>query len=170
MGTMAASPAPDISSHGALREDLHWLFARLKQGLAIAEIAAVSKHGMTLWGYTVLMAVVDAPARNQLALAQSVSVDKSKLVIIIDELENAGLVVRKPDPADRRARIVEVTPKGSRVLKAAREDVAAIEHQLLATLDEPARDTLRTALGHLVDEPIMRVEYGMPPPPGCPTA
>ncbi|MGW4798224.1 MarR family transcriptional regulator [Nonomuraea sp. NPDC004297] len=40
------------------------------------------------------------------------SVDKSKLVLILDELEDDGLVRRRPDPADRRARIIEVTPEG----------------------------------------------------------
>lgn len=99
-----------------------------------AETAAVREHGMTLWGYTVLVAVVEAPARTQLALAQAVSVDKSKLVLILDELEDAGLVRRRPDPADRRARIIEATPEGDRALKAARADIETIENQLLADL------------------------------------
>ena len=86
----AADRMPDTRLH----DDLHWLFARLKQGLWNAEASAVQRHGMSLWGYTVLMAVVDAPVRSQLALAQAVSVDKSKLVLVIDELEAAGLVRR----------------------------------------------------------------------------
>lgn len=110
---MATSPASADPPGSWLHEDLHWLFARLKQGLSTAEAAVVREHGMNLWGYTVLMAIVEAPARTQLALAQAVSVDKSKLVLILDELEGAGLVLRRPDPADRRARIIEVTPGGA---------------------------------------------------------
>ncbi|MEU8379847.1 MarR family winged helix-turn-helix transcriptional regulator [Streptosporangium sp. NPDC048865] len=164
---MADVPAPESPPGGGLHHDLHWVFARLKQGLATAETAAVREHGMTLWGYTVLMAVVEAPARTQLALAQAVSVDKSKLVLILDELEDAGLVRRRPDPADRRARIIEATPEGDRALKAARADIETIENRLLADLAPSARTTLQSALRHLVGEPVARVENGRPPETAC---
>lgn len=166
------TPPDDQASGGLLRSDLHWLFARLKQGLATAETAAVRDHGMTLWGYTVLMAIVDAPTRSQLALAQAVSVDKSKLVLVLDELEAAGLVRRRPDPADRRARIVEATETGRRVLDDTRDDVRAIENNLLGDLDPAARNALRTVLGGLAGAPVARIENGRqqdnacaPPPP-----
>lgn len=152
---------------GRLHGDLHWVFARLKQALATAEAAAVREHRMTLWGYTVLMAVAEAPTRSQLALAQAVSVDKSKLVLILDELEAAGLVRRRPDPTDRRARIVEATGRGRRVLDAARADIEAVEGQLLADLDPPARDALRATLRQLVGPPAARVEAGRPPENPC---
>ncbi|MBU6532279.1 MarR family winged helix-turn-helix transcriptional regulator [Streptomyces sp. NPDC057245] len=154
------TPADDQASGSLLRSDLHWLFARLKQGLATAETAVVREHGMTLWGYTVLMAIVDAPTRSQLALAQAVSVDKSKLVLVLDELEAAGLVRRRPDPADRRARIVEATDTGRRVLDAARDDVEAVEDSLLADLDAATRNALRTVLARLADAPVARIENG----------
>jgi DNA-binding MarR family transcriptional regulator len=158
----------DGSPGSWLHQDLHWLFARLKQGLATAETAAAREHGMTLWGYTVLMAIVEAPARTQLALAQAVSVDKSKLVLILDELENAGLVRRRPDPGDRRARIIEVTPQGSRALKAARGDIEAIEDRLLSDLDPSAQTALKSALRHLVGGPISAIEDGRPHETACP--
>jgi DNA-binding MarR family transcriptional regulator len=164
---MALSPASEGSPASWLHQDLHWLFARVKQGLATAEIAVVREHGMTLWGYTVLMAIVEAPARTQLALAQAVSVDKSKLVLILDELEGAGLVRRRPDPADRRARIIEVTSEGSRTLKAARGDIEAIEDRLLADLAPSARTTLKSALRQLVGDPIARIEDGRPHETAC---
>ncbi|MEU8109932.1 MarR family winged helix-turn-helix transcriptional regulator [Nonomuraea muscovyensis] len=164
------SPADDQTSPGRLHDDLHWVFARLKQGLATAETAVVQAHGMSLWGYTVLMAVAEASARNQLALAQAVSVDKSKLVLIIDELEAAGLVRRRPDPADRRARIVEATPEGRLVLDAARADVEAVEARLLADLDASAGRALREALRRLVGDPVARIEDGRPPETACPPA
>ncbi|MET8052002.1 MarR family transcriptional regulator [Streptosporangium sp. NPDC005286] len=164
---MAISPASESSPGSRLHEDLHWLFARLKQGLAGAEAVAVREHGMGLWGYTVLMAVVEAPARTQLALAQAVSVDKSKLVVILDELEGAGLVLRRPDPADRRARIIEVTPQGSLALEAARDDIKAIEDRLLTDLDAPVRAALRSALRHLAGAPILRIEDGQPCETAC---
>lgn len=158
MSTSAS--AADRMPATRLHDDLHWLFARLKQGLWAAEASVVQRHGMSMWGYTVLMAVVDAPVRSQLALAQAVSVDKSKLVLVIDELEAAGLVQRRPDPADRRARIVEATEEGRGKLDAARDDIAAIEGELLADLDAPAQELLRSTLRRLAAVPVSRIEEG----------
>ncbi|MEU4561867.1 MarR family transcriptional regulator [Actinoplanes sp. NPDC023936] len=165
---MSLSPAAaDQATSSRLHDDLHWLFARLKQGLATAEAAVVREHGMSLWGYTVLMAVVETPATSQLALAQAVSVDKSKLVLVIDELEAARLVLRRPDPADRRVRIVEATDEGRRALAATREAIAAVEDQLLAELDAPARELLRTTLRQLAAGPIERIEEGQQATNAC---
>ncbi|MBQ0987923.1 winged helix-turn-helix transcriptional regulator [Streptomyces sp. F63] len=165
------SPTDEQPSDSRLHGDLHWVFARLKQGLATAETPVVREHGMSLWGYTVLMAIVDTPARSQLALAQAVSVDKSKLVLVLDELEAAALVRRRPDPADRRARIVEATAAGRSALDAARKDIEAIEGNLLDDLDPPSRDLLRTVLRRLAGAPVARIEDGrqadnacVPPP------
>ncbi|MFE2584096.1 MarR family winged helix-turn-helix transcriptional regulator [Streptomyces sp. NPDC059378] len=161
------TPAGDRASGSRLHSDLHWVFARLKQALATAEVSVVREHGMTLWGYTVLMAIVEAPVRSQLALAQAVSVDKSKLVLVLDELEAAGLVRRRPDPADRRARIVEATEDGRRALDAAREDVEAIENRLLDDLDAPAQQALRSVLRQLVGAPVVRIEDGQQADNAC---
>jgi DNA-binding MarR family transcriptional regulator len=163
-----STPSADRPARSRLHDDLHWLFARLKQGLATAETAVAQEHGMSLWGYTVLMAIVEAPTRSQLALAQAVSVDKSKLVLIIDELETAGLVRRRPDPTDRRARIVEVTPHGRRALDAMREDIETVENRLLADLDSSAHDALRDTLRRLVGQAVMRIEEGREADTACP--
>ncbi|MFE7410672.1 MarR family winged helix-turn-helix transcriptional regulator [Streptomyces laurentii] len=165
--TSPSEPVPASTPGSGLHDDLHWLFARLKQGLATAGTAVVREHGMSLWGYTVLLAVVDAPARSQLALAQAVSVDKSKLVLILDELEAAGLVRRRPDPSDRRARIVEATGEGRAALVAARAGVAAVESRLLAGQDPDAVRLLLASLRQLAGEPIARIEAGRPASDAC---
>jgi DNA-binding MarR family transcriptional regulator len=68
------------------------------------------------------------------------------MVALVDELEAAGLVARRPDPADRRARIVEPTPAGRRTLRAARADIRRAEDELLAALSPGERDSLRAQL------------------------
>ncbi|MFI8368030.1 hypothetical protein [Streptomyces sp. NPDC085466] len=66
----------------------------------------------------------------------------------------------KPSRVARRARIVEATDDGRRVLDAARDDVRAIEDSLLSDLEPAARQALRTALGRLVHAPVTRIEDG----------
>jgi DNA-binding MarR family transcriptional regulator len=68
----------------------------------------------------------------------------------LDRLERAGLVRRAPDPADRRALRVSLTPEGRRVVEEAVEAGLAVQRRLLDALppDDQARlgDLLRTLL------------------------
>lgn len=152
--TKATEPA-----HGTiespLRRDLHWLAAQLKHGLSTVETAIVRRHGMSLWGYTVLVEVANGPARSQLALASAVPVDKTKLVAILDDLESAGLVRRRPDPRDRRARLIEPTAAGRTTLAAATAEIRAVEDELLADLDADSREAFLHALQRVV---VVRLE------------
>jgi DNA-binding MarR family transcriptional regulator len=143
-----AAPSP-------LRRDLHWLAAQLKHGLSGLETAIAGRHGMSLWGYTVLVEVANGPARSQLALAGAVPVDKTKLVAILDELESAGLVQRRPDPRDRRARLVEPTPAGRAALAAAAAEIRAVEDGVLADLGADERERFVDALQRAV---VVRLE------------
>jgi DNA-binding MarR family transcriptional regulator len=47
-------------------------------------------------------------------LTTAVAVDKAYTTLIVDDLEKRGLVVRTPNPADRRAKLVTATPAGER--------------------------------------------------------
>jgi DNA-binding MarR family transcriptional regulator len=67
------------------------------------------------------------------------------MVAAVDELEDAGLVERRPDPADRRVRLVTVTDAGRTALARARSVVARTEDDLLADLGDD-RATLRRLL------------------------
>jgi DNA-binding MarR family transcriptional regulator len=138
-----------------LRRDLHWLAAQLKHGLSTVESAVVRRHGMSLWGYTVLVEVANGPARSQLTLAAAVPVDRTKLVTILDELESAGLVRRRPDPRDRRARLIEPTTAGSAALAAATAEIRAVENDLLDDLNTEQREAFLLALQRVV---VVRLE------------
>jgi DNA-binding MarR family transcriptional regulator len=53
---------------------------------------------------------------NQACLAQSLDIEPITLVRLLDRLQELELVVRKPDPRDRRAHIVELTSKSKPVI------------------------------------------------------
>ena len=68
---------------------------------------------------------------------------------VVDALAAAGLVERRPDPADRRVRLVTVTDAGRATLRRARSVVRSTEDELLADLgddQEVLRRLLQTAL------------------------
>ncbi|WP_024799612.1 MarR family winged helix-turn-helix transcriptional regulator [Nocardia sp. BMG51109] len=100
-------------------------------------------------GYQVLMASQQAGPRSQLALAQYLGLDRTVMTYLLDDLESAGLVARRPDPADRRVRRVELTEEGLAVLADARHRLRGMEATLLAPLTPRQGETLRTLLHQL---------------------
>ncbi|MEV4313940.1 MarR family transcriptional regulator [Actinocrispum sp. NPDC049592] len=107
-------------------------------------------------GYQVLSTVVHEQLPTQVALAAHLSIDRTVMTYLIDELEGDGLVERRPDPADRRARRIVATARGRKVLAAAERRVAAVEDVILSGLsaDEQAafQDLTQRAATHIHHE------------------
>jgi MarR family transcriptional regulator, transcriptional regulator for hemolysin len=57
------------------------------------------------------------PASRQTALAAQMNVEPMTLVTFLDRLESRGLVAREPDPADRRAKIIQLAPDAQPTLE-----------------------------------------------------
>lgn len=72
--------------------------------------------------------------------------DANNVVLLLNELEAEGLIVRKRDPEDRRRHVVEPTEMGLAVLRQAEQVMFGLEDDLLAALDEEQRAQLRTLL------------------------
>ena len=133
------------------REDLGSLFGRITRRLIAAEGPLLQDHRLSMWGYSVLSHLAQQPAANQLALATAIGYDKSRLIALLDEFERDGLIVREPDPADRRNRRVQLTPAGRTRYAAAKADIRAMEDDLLGELTAAERRSLISMLGRLAD-------------------
>lgn len=127
-------------------QDLAALCARLARRLTGAEEPILAEHGLTMWAYVALSHLAHAPAGTQLALAQAIRYDKTRLIALLDGLEADGLVTRAPDPADRRAKVVSLTPAGAARHAAVRKAIRAMEADVLGALPEAERARLRRAL------------------------
>jgi DNA-binding MarR family transcriptional regulator len=133
----------------AEKEDLGALFARITRHLVDAERPLLERRGLTMWGYIALSHLARGDAPTQQALARAIRHDETRLIGVLDELEREGLVTRKPDPRDRRARIVALTAEGRRRHAAARRDIAAMEDRFLADLDRADAQRLGSVLAQL---------------------
>lgn len=111
---------------------------RLGRALMALEQPILAAHDVSMWGYAVLTALREEPVRTQAALARAIGADKTRLIAVLDELQQRGLIERRPDPADRRVHLLELTPAGRERHGAARAGIRAEEVRLLATL--PAAD------------------------------
>ena len=131
------------------RPDLGDLFSTATRRLIEAERPLLDKRGLTMWQYATLTCLARSPAPTQLQLAAAIRYDKTRLIALLDQLEKEGLVRREPDPSDRRARIVRITPKGRRRHQAAAADIRTMEEELLRPLTPPDRQALLSALPKL---------------------
>jgi DNA-binding MarR family transcriptional regulator len=134
------------------REDLGALSARVTRRLIGAERPLLAAHGLSMWAYIALSYLARQPAGTQLALAEGIRYDKTRLIGLLDELERDGLITRKPDPSDRRARTVNLTPAGKKRHAAAQADVRAMEDEFLGDLSATERDRLRRVLARLAND------------------
>jgi DNA-binding MarR family transcriptional regulator len=88
------------------------------------------------------------PARQQ-ALAQSLCMDASSLVCLLNDLEDRDLIARRRDREDRRRGILELTDQGRATLAESDAVLAEIDAEILADLDQSERAELRALLGRL---------------------
>jgi DNA-binding MarR family transcriptional regulator len=133
----------------ALAGDLGWGLGVVFRGYVAAARAAISDVPGGPRGYQILSAAAKGTVGSQLALAQHLGVDRTVMTYLLDDLEAAGLIQRRPDPVDRRARQVVATTKGSKLLVKLDERLREAEARLLAPLDERARRTFRASLDAL---------------------
>jgi DNA-binding MarR family transcriptional regulator len=97
----------------------------------------------------ILRLVAASPAQNQQALAKRLGVLPSRMVILIDELTEKGLVERKRSTKDRRHSELVLTKRGRRILEKLSKLAAEHEADLCAGLTAAERDTL-AALGRKI--------------------
>ncbi|NUP44408.1 MAG: winged helix DNA-binding protein [Streptomyces sp.] len=136
------------------RRDLAAMIVPLGRALTAAELPLLQEHGLTMWGYAVLLRLDAEPLRSQAALAEAIGADKTRIIDVLAGLEERGLISRTPDPADRRVRLLALTAEGRRVRDAAQGAVQEREERLLARYLTPAqRDALLGALAALAALP-----------------
>jgi MarR family transcriptional regulator, organic hydroperoxide resistance regulator len=148
----AAAAAAVVSN--ADRPDLTWLLHRAAQHMRAGLDEAARAHGLTgARDWIVLSALAADSGQTQLALAQSLGLDKTTMTSLLDRMESRGLVTRRTDSHDRRARIPELTGEGRRVQAEVTSARDCVEAGLLSgfTADEQAQ--LRGLLTRLTVAP-----------------
>jgi DNA-binding MarR family transcriptional regulator len=139
------------------RGDLAAMLQPVLRALIEAELPVLAGHGITMWGYVVLNALQDTPESTQAALAERIGADKTRIIATLDALQAAGLITRDPDPADRRARVLSITPAGRRARESAQRDIQRNEERLLARLPAAERSAFLSAAGTLSSLPLAEI-------------
>lgn len=134
-------PLPEQSD----RPELAAMVARLSRRLLAMEQPILNAEGTSMWGYLVLTALAETPLRTQAALARTIGADKTRIIGVLDDLQQRGLIQREPDPADRRAHLLALTPAGRELRTKLRLTIRQEEERLLDQLPVTDREAfLRT--------------------------
>jgi DNA-binding MarR family transcriptional regulator len=147
-GAAAACPPPADAD----RPDLTWLLHRAAQNMRGALDEVARAHGLTdARDWMVLSALSTGPRLTQLALAHSLSLDKTTMTSVLDRMEARGLVTRSTDRHDRRARIPELTADGHRVQAEVTRARDQVEASLLGAFSADEQNLLRELLARLTE-------------------
>jgi DNA-binding MarR family transcriptional regulator len=131
------------------RPDLAAMLAPLVRDLIAAERPVLEAHGLTMWGYVVLLALDQSSMRTQAALAEAIGADKTRIIRTLDELQERGYIKRQPDPDDRRVRLLAITGSGRRVKDAAQAGIQRGEERWLGQLGVDERRVFLKVLRRL---------------------
>lgn len=134
------------------RSDLAAMLAPLLRELAAAEMPVLEEHGLTMWGYSVLVALDRSPMRTQAALADAINADKTRIIPVLDGLQKQGYIERHPAPDDRRVRLLSITDAGRSVKDAAQAAIQRGEQRWLSRLAAEDRATFVRLLQQLTGD------------------
>ena len=136
---------------------LGWLGGTLGYNLRRAQTASFQAFteltgdtGLRPGRYALLQLIGDNPGIGQTALSTAVGRDKSTLTPLLADLERRGLIVRQPDPLDRRGRRISLTKAGQAKLDQLAGCAARHEARLNAVLKPKQREQLLALLRQLV--------------------
>jgi DNA-binding MarR family transcriptional regulator len=141
-----ATPAAETPT--PLTSDLCWLLARVSHVLTTESTAALEEVGISPRDHAVLTTAMTGQL-TQTEIARIVGLDKSTMVVTVDELEMSGLADRFRSGNDRRARVIEVTDLGEQMVRAADKVLDRVREDVLKALPAEDRDVFLRALGTL---------------------
>lgn len=92
-------------------------------------------------GYALLHLERLGPGARQADLAREIDITEASLVRTLQHLERAGLVVRKNDPDDGRAKCLHLSPEGAELARRIDARLGELRAELLADIDEADLDS-----------------------------
>jgi DNA-binding MarR family transcriptional regulator len=145
-GAIAQETTAQLRLPEELLEKSGFLMVRLAMGFKARAIADLEEAGYSQYHYSVLAVLGEQARKTQALIAESLGLDPSQLVGILDALEDRGLIARQRDPEDRRRHVVTLTAKGRTQLVRLRGRIDRLEDELFTPLDADSRKTFHELL------------------------
>lgn len=133
----------DVDRRHTAEDALLRAFGPLRQGLRRVYDRELAALGLSITQAHPLALLREHGPMRQGELAHRLEVEGPTLVRLLDQMEAAGLVERRPDPDDQRAKVIHPTDVGTATAERALPVVAAMRAALLADVTD---DELATCL------------------------
>jgi DNA-binding MarR family transcriptional regulator len=98
--------------------------------------------GVTRAQWWVLAYLSRSDGMMQTQLAHALDVGKASLGVVIERLENAGLIERREDPIDKRAKRIYMTRAGQPLLEKMQKEESRLNELILGELSPDERETM----------------------------
>jgi DNA-binding MarR family transcriptional regulator len=145
-----------------------FLLAKVGFDVASHFHAGLDAIGLEPRQFAVMNYVALGEGQSQQALGEALRIPASRMVAVVDDLEERGLVERRRNPDDRRAHALHLTPEGRRLLDEGRRVARENDERICAPLEPEERDQLVRLLRRLAadqDVPIgVHPAWSMPAP------
>ena len=127
-----------------------WIvLARCHRALALSVERSIADLGLCLSDFMVLEALLNKGPLTISEIQAKVLLASGSMTAAVDRVESMGLVIRKTTAKDRRARLLELTPKGRRLIERAFREHAQHLEEVMSVLDVEERRRLYTGLKKL---------------------
>ena len=141
-----STPPLANSSDALLRQFIGYRIKRLHLKVREDMVETIETFGLRIGTFSALAVLMESPGISQSQLAQVLKLTRSGVVVIVDELETAGVLERAPVTGDRRMYALQVTPAGQRLWEKVEPAVQAHEDALFSGLDTAEQQALRSLL------------------------
>jgi DNA-binding MarR family transcriptional regulator len=144
--SMPGSPALDDANTATLISLAHLLVSR-----RVGEAVAAAGHPVRP-SHGAVFSQLGPDGARLTDLARVAQMSPQAMGELVDELEGLGYVERRPDPSDRRAKLIVLTPAGRRCGEAGGRAIAELERHITDTLGERGHRDLRRMLRRLLEQ------------------
>jgi DNA-binding MarR family transcriptional regulator len=148
-------PKPPLVQFGRpvppVRRVLMALARRLFQVCTTAIANVLAADDLTPLQYAVIAYVEGEPDLDQNALAARIAIDRNNASLVVEQLEKRRLITRRVNGADRRARLLRITPRGKKLYDRLRPNVFDAQQRLLTLLAPKEREQLLDLLVRVIE-------------------
>ena len=137
----------------AVSDRLAYLLKRAQVELAGLHEELLAPFGISAGELAILLLIDAREPESQQQVARRLGIDRTTMVALIDALEDKELVARRPDAADRRRNVIELTDTGKKTLRRATRASDQAERRLLAELNQVEAAQLRNLLRRIAAAP-----------------
>jgi DNA-binding MarR family transcriptional regulator len=143
MASAQGSKSPDLNTVAMLGRAYSLLGFQIVDGVVGAGFPQKPSH-------SAVFAQIRTEGSRLTDLARGANITPQAMGELVDELEELGYVERRPDPTDRRAKLIVLTDRGKACIAAGISTINGIEQRITEMLGERGHRQLRSLLDRLL--------------------